>query len=301
MPAPVTAGIEARASPAPTHRISRVIARAPETSERVALPGPAKVPRLTPYFWVIKILTTALGEATSDYLVHNVNPYLAVFGGFLTFLAAMAIQFHVRTYLPWAYWLAVTMVAVFGTMAADVLHVEFGVPYVASTVFFAITLAVVFVTWYRTEGTLSIKSVYAGRREVFYWAAVLATFAMGTAAGDLAAYTLGLGFLTAGLFFAAMFAVPVLGYRYLGLNAIFAFWFAYILTRPLGASFADWMGKSRTAGGLGWGDGPVSACLAVTIVLLVAYLTVTGNDQPDARTSPRRGEPGQLRSSAEQA
>ena len=217
-------------------------------SERAALPGPAKVPRLTVYFWVIKILTTALGEATSDYLVHNVNPYLAVFGGFLTFLAAMAIQFRVRTYLPWAYWLAVTMVAVFGTMAADVLHVEFGVPYIASTVFFAITLAVVFVTWYRSEGTLSIKSVYAGRREVFYWAAVLATFAMGTAVGDLAAYTAGLGFLTAGLFFAALFAVPALAYRFLGLNAIFAFWFAYILTRPLGASFADWMGKSRHRG-----------------------------------------------------
>ena len=192
----------------PLHGIRRVISRASEISERAALPGPAKVPRLTLYFWVIKILTTALGEATSDYLVHNVNPYLAVFGGFLTFLAAMAIQFRVRTYLPWAYWLAVTMVAVFGTMAADVLHVEFGVPYIASTVFFAITLAVVFVTWYRSEGTLSIKSVYAGRREVFYWAAVLATFAMGTAAGDLAAYTAGLGFLTAGLFFAALFAAP---------------------------------------------------------------------------------------------
>jgi uncharacterized membrane-anchored protein len=107
--------------------------------------------------------------------------------------------------------------------------------------------------------------------------------------------------MTAGLFFAALFAAPALAYRFLGLNAIFAFWFAYILTRPLGASFADWMGKSRTAGGLGWGDGAVAGCLAVMIVLLVAYLTVTGKDQPAQRTSPRRGEPGQLRSSAEQA
>jgi uncharacterized membrane-anchored protein len=241
----------------------------------------SKVPRITVYFWIVKILTTAMGEATSDYLVHRFNPYLAVIGGFVAFVAAMAIQFRVRRYVPWAYWLAVVLVAVFGTMAADVLHIQFGVPYIASTSLFAVALIVVFTVWYRTEGTLSIHSIFTPRREAFYWAAVLATFAMGTAAGDLAAYTAHLGFLSAGLLFLAVFAVPGLAYRFVGLNAIFAFWFAYILTRPLGASFADWTGKSHTAHGLGYGDGPVAFALTIVIVALVGYLTVSGVDRQD--------------------
>jgi uncharacterized membrane-anchored protein len=247
----------------------------------------AKVPLVTAYFWVIKVLTTAMGEAISDYLVHRFNPYLAVFGGFLAFVIAIAIQFRVSAYLPWAYWLAVSMVAVFGTMAADVLHVEFRVPYIASTIFFAIALSIVFTAWYRSEGTLSIHSITTRRRELFYWTAVLATFAMGTAAGDLAAYTAGLGFLSAGLVFLVLFALPGIAYRFLALNAIVAFWFAYVMTRPLGASFADWMGKNRDAGGLGYGDGPVALALALLIVALVTYLTVTGKDrQPSAAKQP---------------
>ena len=242
----------------------------------------AKVPRITVYFWIIKILTTALGESTSDYLVHRFNPYLAVIGGFLAFVIAIAVQFRVRVYVPWVYWLAVTMVAVFGTMAADVLHVEFRVPYIASTLFFAVVLTVVFAGWYRSEGTLSIHSITTPRREAFYWAAVLATFAMGTAVGDLVAYRAGLGFLSAGLVFAVLFAIPGLGYRYFNLNAVFAFWFAYVMTRPLGASFADWMGKSHAGRGLGYGDGPVSLVLAVLIVALVGYLSITGADKEPA-------------------
>jgi uncharacterized membrane-anchored protein len=245
-----------------------------------------KVPRITVYFWTIKLLTTAMGEATSDYLVHTVNPYLAVVGGFVAFVVAMAIQFRMRTYVPWAYWLAVAMVAVFGTMAADVLHVEFGVPYVVSTILFAIALALVFTAWNRAEGTLSIHSIDTPRREAFYWAAVLATFAMGTAAGDLAAYTAGLGFLSAGLFFAVLFVIPGLAYRFANLNAILAFWVAYVLTRPLGASFADWMGKSRHAHGLGYGDGPVTFVLAAVIVVLVAYLSVSGADRQGTTARP---------------
>ncbi len=241
--------------------------------------GLSKVPRVTLYFWVIKILTTAMGEATSDYLVHRFNPYLAVIGGFVAFVAAMAIQFAQKAYVPWAYWLAVVMVAVFGTMAADVLHIQFGVPYVASTALFAVALIVVFSVWQRSEGTLSIHSITTQRRELFYWAAVLATFAMGTAAGDLAAYTANLGFLSAGILFAVVFAIPGLAYRFAGLNAIFAFWFAYVLTRPLGASFADWLGKSRHAHGLGYGDGPVAFVLAAIIVVLVGYLTVSRTDR----------------------
>ena len=251
-----------------------------------------KVPRVTVYFWIIKILTTALGEATSDYLVHRFNPYYAVIGGFFAFLIAMAIQFRVRKYIPWAYWLAVVMVAVFGTMAADVLHVEFGVAYIASTILFAIALGVVFTTWHRSERTLSIHSIYTRKREAFYWAAVLATFAMGTATGDLAAYTAKLGFLTAGVLFSAVFAIPAVAYRFFRLNAIFAFWFAYIMTRPLGASFADWTGKSRHAGGLGYGDGPVAFVLAIFIVALVSYLSHTGADRETATSQEWRG-PGE--------
>jgi uncharacterized membrane-anchored protein len=237
--------------------------------------------RIAAIFWAIKLLTTAFGESTSDYLVHNVNPYLAVLGGFAVFVVAMALQLRTDRYIPWVYWLAVAMVAVFGTMAADVLHVEFRVPYLASTIVFAILLLVVFSAWRRMEGTLSIHSITTVRRELFYWAAVLVTFAMGTALGDLAAYTFKLGFLSAGIVFAVLFALPGIAYYALGMNAILAFWAAYVMTRPLGASFADWMGKTRHAGGLGWGDGPVAAVLAVGIVAGVAYLTQTRSDQAD--------------------
>ena len=245
--------------------------------------GAPKVPRITPYFWAIKLLSTALGEAISDYLVHSVNPYLAVTGGFVAFVIAIAIQFATPVYRSAAYWFAVVMVAVFGTMAADVLHIQFGVPYVASAAAFAVALGSVFVAWFKAEGTLSVKSIDTRRRELFYWAAVLATFAMGTAVGDLAAYTAGLGFLMAGIVFAVAIAIPPLAHRYLGVNPILAFWSAYILTRPLGASFADWTGKARVAHSLGLGDGPVSFVLTIAIVALVAYLAMT---RKDSQTPP---------------
>jgi uncharacterized membrane-anchored protein len=244
----------------------------------VAPRGLSKVPRVTIYFWIIKILTTAVGESTSDYLVHRFNPYVVVIGGFFAFAIAIALQFSVRRYIAAVYWLAVAMVAVFGTMAADVAHIEFGIPYVVSTVLFAIALGIVFTAWYKSERTLSIHSINTPRRETFYWAAVLATFAMGTAAGDLAAYTARLGFLSAGVLFALVFAIPGIAYRLHTLRAVPAFWLAYILTRPLGASFADWTGKSRHNGGLGLGDGPVSLVLTICIVALVGYLSVNHID-----------------------
>src|ERR1700688_3370462 len=163
-----------------------------------------KVPEVTVYFWITKVLTTALGESTSDYLVHKLNPYIAVALGGIALVASLVLQFSARRYVPWIYWLAVGMVAVFGTMAADVLHIEFGVPYIGSTVVFAALLVGVFWSWSRVEPTLSIHSITTVRRELFYWAAVLATFAMGTALGDLAAYTLSLGFLSAGIVFAVL-------------------------------------------------------------------------------------------------
>ncbi len=168
---------------------------------------------------------------------------------------ALSLQFRVGRYIAWTYWLAVVGVGVFGTMAADVLHVRFAVPYAASSVLYAVVLMAVFTGWYRTEKTLSFHTIDTPRREAFYWAAVVATFAMGTAIGDLTATTFGLGYLASGILFAAVIAVPAVGYWKLGWNAIFWFWFAYIATRPLGASFADWLGKPQSAGGLGSATG----------------------------------------------
>ena len=234
-----------------------------------------KVPEVTAYFWITKVLTTGMGEATSDYLVHRFNPEIAVVTGFTAFVAAMALQFSVRRYNSWVYWLAVVMVAVFGTMAADVLHVGLGIPYAVSTAFYAIVLAVIFVLWYRSEGTLSIHSIYTRRREVFYWATVLATFALGTAAGDMTAITMHLGFLASGVLFAVVIAVPAVAHRWFGLNPILAFWFAYIVTRPLGASFADWAAVPPARGGLDLGFAPVTLTMTAAIALLVAYLSMT--------------------------
>lgn len=237
-----------------------------------------KVPQVTLFFWVIKLLTTALGESTSDYFVNTFNPYFVVIAGFIAFVLALILQFKTRRYVPWIYWLTVVMVAIFGTMAADVIHVALGVPYIISTVVFAIALGIIFWLWSKTEHTLSIHSITTTRREVFYWATVSATFAFGTAAGDLLAYSAHLGFFVAGIVFAVIFALPGLGRWLFRLNAIFAFWFAYIFTRPLGASFADWTGKAHSFGGLGWGDGPVGGALAILIIILVIYLTKSHSD-----------------------
>ena len=232
-----------------------------------------KVPAIGVMFWVIKLLSTAMGEATSDYLVNRINPVVAVGLGGICLVGALVIQFRARRYVPWIYWLAVVMVAITGTMAADVLHIQFGVPYAVSTPFFAAVLAVVFIAWHRTEGTLSIHSIDSPRREAFYWATVMATFAMGTALGDLTATTLHLGYLVSAVLFAGLMVIPAAGYRFFGLNAILAFWFAYVLTRPLGASIADWLSKPHRVGGLALGDGPVAFGFAFLIVVCVGYLT----------------------------
>lgn len=254
----------------------------PDEAPTVPLPRPAalRVPAITAYFWLAKGLSTALGESTSDYLVRVLGPVPAVALGFVVFVAALAVQFAKRRYVAWAYWFAVVMVGIFGTMAADVLHVGFGVPYAVSTVACAVVLAGVYLVWYRSERTLSIHSVATTRREAFYWAAVVATFALGTAAGDLTATTLHLGYLGSLVLFAVVILVPAIGYRWLRWNSILTFWFAYVVTRPLGASLADWLGKPRSAGGLDVGDGPVSLALAVLIVGVVCHLTVTRCDVP---------------------
>jgi uncharacterized membrane-anchored protein len=230
------------------------------------------------YFWVIKLLSTAMGEATSDYSVHAIDPVIAVILGFCAFCIALSLQFWVRRYIAWTYWLAVCGVGVFGTMAADVLHVRFGVPYAASSALYAVLLAAVFIAWYRVEHTLSFHTIDTPRREMFYWAAVVATFAMGTALGDLSAYTFGLGYFPSALVFAAVIAIPAIGYWRFNWNSILAFWFAYVATRPLGASLADWIGKPANVSGLGWGEGRVALVLALLIFCLVAFLAVTRRD-----------------------
>lgn len=236
-----------------------------------------KVPEVTVYFWIIKVLSTGMGETASDFLAKVLNPVLAVGIGGLGFAASLVMQFAVRRYVAWIYWTAIVMVSVFGTMAADVLHVVLGVPYAISTPFFMIVLAAVFALWFASERTLSIHSIRTRRREIFYWAAVLATFALGTAAGDLSA-SLGLRYLGSAVLFAAAICVPALLFRSGALGAVTAFWAAYVITRPLGASLADWMALPHGRGGLAMGLGPVTLSWTVAILGLVAYVTVSKRD-----------------------
>ncbi len=245
--------------------------------------GELRVPEITAWFWIIKGLSTAMGESTSDYLVHAISPASAVALGFVGLVVALILQFRMARYVAWTYWLAVVMVGIFGTMAADVLHVRFGVSYTVSATFYAVVLATVFISWRRVERTLSIHSVDTPRREAFYWAAVVATFAMGTALGDFTAFTLHLGYFTSTLLFAFVIAIPAIGFRRFRWNAIFSFWFAYVVTRPLGASIADALGKPTAVGGLGIGNGVVALAFGLTILSLVWYLAVT---EVDVRAAP---------------
>lgn len=245
--------------------------------------GSIRVPAVIAWFWVAKALSTAFGESTSDSLVRILGPVPAVLLGFGAFVVALAIQLRVGRYRAVPYWLAVAMVGVFGTMAADVLHVGLGVPYVFSASLAAIALMVVFFAWWRVEGTLSVHDITTTRRELFYWAAVCATFALGTALGDLTAVTLHLGYAWSIVVFGALIAVPAVGYRWLHWNAILSFWMAYVLTRPLGASVADYLGKPVAEGGAGWGSVQVSIGLGLLIVACVTYFVVSHADEPDAR------------------
>jgi uncharacterized membrane-anchored protein len=254
--------------------------------------GTRRVPRITFHFWAVKILTTAMGEAFSDYLVHTIDPYIAVGIGGIGIVIALVAQFSVRRYIAPTYWFAVAMVAVFGTMCADAAHIVLHIPYTRSAAICAIGLACVFTVWYLVERTLSIHSITTWRREAFYWAAVLATFAMGTAVGDMTAYTMRLGWFASGLTFTIVFAIPMVARRLFGLREVIAFWFAYIITRPLGASYADWLGVPKSLGGLNYGRGTVAVGLTISIIMWVAYLTVSKvdverEDAPNQRSALR--------------
>lgn len=250
-------------------------AQVPPTSRLLSVTSSTavRVAQVSAMFWAIKGLSTALGESTSDYLVFAVNPVLAVLGTFVLFVVVLAIQLTRGRYTPWAYWSAVVMVGIFGTMAADVVHVVLHVPYLISSLCYGLALAAVFWTWWRVEGTLSVHAVTTSRRELFYWAAVAATFATGTAVGDLSAITWHLGYAGSIVAFAVAICVPAAGYRWWRWDAVTSFWIAYVLTRPLGASVADWTGKPATVGGLGIGDGPTSLAFVVLIIGMVTLLS----------------------------
>lgn len=248
-----------------------------------------KVPEVTFYFWVIKIMATTVGETAADFLNFNLNFGLTNTSIVMSVLLAifLAIQLRARRYIPWIYWLAVVLISVVGTLITDNLVDNFGVSLQTTTTIFSIALLATFTIWYASERTLSIHTIFTTRRELFYWAAILFTFALGTAAGDLAAETLNIGYANSALMFSAMIGIVTLAYYGFKLNAVSAFWIAYILTRPLGASFGDYLSQPVSNGGLGLGTVATSALFLLTIAGLVIYLSITRRDvlgQPTDQT-----------------
>jgi uncharacterized membrane-anchored protein len=247
-----------------------------------------KVPEITVYFWVIKVLCTTIGETASDFLSDNVGLGLTK----TTFITAAALsvalvfQFRLRRYVPYVYWLAIVLISVVGTQITDNLSDNYGVSLVVTTVTFSVVLALVFAVWWGFERTLSIHTIYTIRREAFYWLAVLFTFALGTAAGDLTAERLNLGYPLSVLLFAGLIAAVAVAHYGFRLNAVLAFWLAYILTRPLGASIGDYLSQPRSDGGLGLGTTITSALFLIAIVAVVAYLTITRTDATEIRYAP---------------
>jgi uncharacterized membrane-anchored protein len=237
----------------------------------------AKVPEVILVFWVVKILTTAGGEATSDYLKTLGN----IRGGgieVMLFVVGLVVQFATRKYRAFAYWFLAYAIAIFGTGVSDFLHLDVGIPYAGTTLLWALVLAAIFWVWQRREGTLSIHSITTQRREAFYWATVFATFALGTALGDFTAMSLNLGYLASGILFGVVILIPAFAWWQLRLNSIAAFWMAYVVTRPLGASFADYISKPRSLSGIGFGDGPTAIVFTLAVFVLVSYLAIA---QPD--------------------
>jgi uncharacterized membrane-anchored protein len=249
-------------------------------------PVAAKVPEITNLFWVIKVLTTAGGEATADYFAAH-DLVVGAFVEALVLLVAALLQFGCRRYFAPAYWTLAYAIAIFGTSVSDVMHRTAGIPYAITSAFWMVVLASVFWFWDRRERTLSIHTIVTRGRELYYWATVFATFALGTALGDFTATALHLGYLASGILFAAVISIPAIGWRLFSWNDVVAFWFAYVVTRPLGASFADYFSKSHVLRGLGFGDAPTSFVVAGTIVVLVAYVTIAKSDIQSARGTAR--------------
>jgi uncharacterized membrane-anchored protein len=245
-----------------------------------------KVPEVTIFFWTIKILATTVGETAADFLNTNLNLGLTnttvVMSCFL--LITLFFQVKSRKYVPGLYWLTVVLISVVGTLITDNLTDNIGVPLETTTIIFTVALLSTFAAWYASEKTLSIHSIYMTKREAFYWLAILFTFALGTAAGDLTAEALNVGYLNSLLMFAALIGIVTMAHYRFKLNAVLAFWIAYVLTRPLGASFGDYLSQPRDNGGLGLGTVGTSAIFLVTILSLVIYLTKTGRDKSPLQT-----------------
>lgn len=240
-----------------------------------------KVPEITIFFWIIKVLATTIGETAADFLNDNLNLGLTITTLIMSvFLVIILIfQFKSKKYVPGIYWLAVVLISVVGTLITDNLVDNMGVPLQTTTIIFAIALIMTFVVWYMNEKTLSIHSIRTTKREGFYWAAILFTFSLGTAAGDLIAEGLNLGYWKSAVLFAGLIALVAIAHRHLKLDAIWAFWIAYILTRPLGASLGDFLSQPRADGGLGLGTAGTSGIFLATILCVVVFLTVTKRDQ----------------------
>lgn len=249
-----------------------------------------KIPEVTLFFWLIKIMATTVGETAADFLNFNLHMGLTATSVVMGILLVifLLMQLRVRKYIPWLYWTVVVLISVVGTLITDNLVDNFGVALQTTTIIFGVALLATFIVWHACEKTLSIHSIFTARRELFYWAAILFTFALGTAAGDLAAEGLGLGYATSALIFGSLIAVVTLSYYVFKANAIAAFWIAYILTRPLGASFGDLLSQPVTNGGIGLGVVATSMIFLVSIAGLVIYLSVNRKDV----SCSTRGETG---------
>lgn len=249
----------------------------PKSLARVML---NKVPEITIFFWIIKILCTTVGETGADFLNTGLNFGLDGVTIIMSALLAVTLvfQFKSKKYVPGIYWLAVVLISIVGTLITDNLTDRMGVPLAVSTIAFSIVLSIVFAVWYKKEKTLSIHTIITTRREAFYWLAILFTFALGTAAGDLLAEKIDLGYLLSLGVFAAMIASVAISHFVFKVNAVLAFWLAYILTRPLGASIGDYLSQDVSNGGLGFGPMVTSAIFLATILATVIYLAVTKAD-----------------------
>jgi uncharacterized membrane-anchored protein len=236
-----------------------------------------RVPKVTPDFWLIKLMAVTMGETAADYLGVNLGLGLTVtsliMGGIL--VVALIFQFAQKRYVPWAYWLAVVLLSIVGTLVTDNLVDNFGVALETTTLIFTVALAATFAFWYTSEKTLSIHSIFTNTREIYYWLAILFTFALGTAAGDLVAEKLDNDFLKTGILFAAIIGAITFSHFVLKLDAILAFWLAYILTRPVGASMGDLLSQPREYGGLGFGTVVTSLLFLAAIAAIVLYMTLT--------------------------
>jgi uncharacterized membrane-anchored protein len=246
-----------------------------------------KVPEVTVFFWLIKIMATTVGETFADYLNVTLGFGLNKTSVVMTvlLLAALVAQFATRKYIPITYWLAVVLISVVGTLITDNLTDNLGLPLQTATLIFALCLAVVFALWFASEKTLSIHSIVTSRRESFYWLTILFTFALGTAAGDLFSETYQLGYGLSALIFGALIAVVAIARYRLGVSEVTTFWAAYILTRPLGASIGDYMSQAKEDSGIGLGTTTTSAIFLVLIFALVGYLSFTRVDATEKRIS----------------